>query len=260
MNTVLSPPTNTKVLKYQNKTRQRCTLGKGPFFYLERTIYANNSSAKIYISNTKGREGFAVCALQHDPLLHWGESQLQYTALNCTYLYFLPILHTKPSATKCAFLEFSLRSLILWVSTVFKYLLFSRYFAVFNEVQRRFCRLSANPLNLRHSWFAVKFFYRFFYQDLRFLSCIFNWVVFWGFVCFDRCNCCEKQSEVSFSGFTILSPIPLCFDIDRRFRGNFGDDGSEGVVCLNTKRPPIIRRLWAERFDIWWGDDNCGRW
>ena len=104
------------------------------------------------------------------------------------------------------------------------------------------------------------FFDRFFIEDLRFLSCIFNWVVCWGFVWFDRCNCCEKQSEVSFSGFTILSPIPLCFDIDRRFRGNFGDDGSEGVVCPNTKRPPIIRRLWAERFDIWWRDDNCGRW
>ena len=116
-----------------------------------------------------------------------------------------------------------------------------------------------------HSIYALpdlqwKFLYRFFNQDLWFLSCIFDWVVCWGFVCFDRCNCCEKQSEVSFSGFTILSPIPLCFDIDRRLRGNFGDDGSEGFVCPNTKRPPIIRRLWAERFDIWWGDDNCGRW
>ena len=76
---------------------------RGPFYYNEEDKICKKSSAKIYISKIKGKEGFAVCAPHHDPLLHWGESQLQYTALNCTYLYFLPIIHTKPSATKCAF-------------------------------------------------------------------------------------------------------------------------------------------------------------
>ena len=182
-------------------------------------------------------------------------------AICCTQLHIFVFFANPSYKAKCNEMRVSGILIALFDSvSLFKYLLFSRYFAVFNEVQRRFCRRSANPLNLRPSWFAVEILYRFFNQDLRFLSCIFNWVVCWGFVCFDRCNCCEKQSEVSFSGFTILSPIPLCFDIDRRFRGNFGDDGSEGVVCPNTKRPPIIRRLWAERFDIWWRDDNCGRW
>ena len=54
---------------------------RGPFYYNGEDKICKKSSAKIYISKIKGREGFAVCAPHHDPLLHWGESQLQYAAL-----------------------------------------------------------------------------------------------------------------------------------------------------------------------------------